>query len=192
MAFAHSSFPTCIGGPFRPKTRSPQVRNETFRPQPPNLRRQSLVAGALQSVACSPRLAPPLIRFLCVGSDFRSPLLSAFASRHHLAVHLRFLQPVASEDLHLQASFHAGHTTTKKQPRLKKRGRLKQLFSEKRFGYCFENVTWSIRMEPFFGLELISSNTKTSSFKEFQFSIRRNFSNGIEIFCHWSVTPLTI
>jgi len=81
MAFADSSFPTCVGGPFRPKTRSPQVRNETFRPQPPNLRRQSLVAGALRSYARSPRLTPPLIRFLCVGSDFRSPLLSAFASR---------------------------------------------------------------------------------------------------------------
>ncbi len=31
----------------------------------------------------------------------------------HLALHLRFLQPVSSEDFHLPASFHAGHTQIK-------------------------------------------------------------------------------
>ena len=72
------------------------------------------------------------------------------------------------------------------------RGLFGNNFSKKRLDYCFENVIWSIKILPVFGLELISSKTKTSSFKEFQFSIRRNFSNGIEIFCHWSVTPLTI
>ena len=68
--------------PFRRKARSPQVRNHAFRPQPPNLRRRPLVAGALQSFACSPRSVTPHIRFLYVGSDFRSALLSAYASRH--------------------------------------------------------------------------------------------------------------
>src|SRR3989339_333514 len=67
--------------PFRRKARPPQVRNHAFRPQPPNLRRRPLVAGVSQSVACSPRSATPLIRFLYVGSDFRSTLLSAYASR---------------------------------------------------------------------------------------------------------------
>src|SRR5688572_10224751 len=58
--------------------------------------------------------------------------------------------------------------------------------------YSLERVMWSTRIVPCFGFELISSKTITNSFKADQSWIRRNFSKGIEIFCHVSVIPLTI
>jgi len=65
----------------------------------------------------------------------------------------------------------------------KRRGFLKTRF-DKRNTYCLESEMSSMRMAPFLGLELMSSNTMTNSLREFQFSILRNFSNGMEIFCH--------
>jgi len=52
-----------------------------FTAQPPDLRRSPLVAGVSRFLARSPRLAPPLVRFLFIGSRFHYPLLSAPTSR---------------------------------------------------------------------------------------------------------------
>jgi hypothetical protein len=55
--------------PFRHQARSPQIRTSASPAQPPDLRRLPSVTGASQSFARSPREAPPLIRFLFVGSQ---------------------------------------------------------------------------------------------------------------------------
>jgi len=67
--------------PFRREARPPQVRVVAFAAPSPDLHRLPLVAGASRSLARSPRKALPDIRFLFVDSRFRSPLLSAPASR---------------------------------------------------------------------------------------------------------------
>ena len=62
--------------PFRRKARSPQVRTSAFAARPPDLRRLALVTRASRLRARLPCSAPPLIRFLFVGPQFRSPLPS--------------------------------------------------------------------------------------------------------------------
>ena len=62
--------------PFRRKARSPQVRTSAFAARPPDLRRLALVTLASRLHARSPCSAPPLIRFLFVGPQLRSPLPS--------------------------------------------------------------------------------------------------------------------
>ncbi len=62
--------------PFRRKARSPQVRTSAFAAQPPDLRCLALVTRASRLHARLPCSAPPLIRFLFVGPQLRSPLPS--------------------------------------------------------------------------------------------------------------------
>src|SRR5664280_2094219 len=62
--------------PFRRKARSPQVRTSAFAARPPDLRRLALVTRASRLHARLPCSALPLIRFLFVGPQFRSPLPS--------------------------------------------------------------------------------------------------------------------
>ena len=100
-----------VASPFQAQARSPQVRPLAFPAPPPDLRPRPLVARASRSVARSPWVRPPRIRFLFVGSRVRSPLPSALPSRTST---LRFAWVPATkspEDLHLLVSAHAGHTT---------------------------------------------------------------------------------
>src|SRR5258705_1429664 len=60
--------------PFSHEARSPQVRTHSFTAQPPDLRRFALITRASRSLARSPCLATPSIRFLFIGSQFRSTL----------------------------------------------------------------------------------------------------------------------
>ena len=60
--------------PFRHKTRSPQVRTHSFTAQPPDLRHFALTTRASRFLARSPCSAAPYIRFLFIGSQFRSTL----------------------------------------------------------------------------------------------------------------------
>ena len=60
--------------PFRHKARSPQVRTHSFTAQPPDLRHFALTTRASRFFARSPCLAAPSIRFLYIGSQFRSTL----------------------------------------------------------------------------------------------------------------------
>ena len=62
--------------PFRHEARSPQVRTHSFPAQPPNLRYFALTTRASRFLARSPCLATPSIRFLSIGSQFRSTLPS--------------------------------------------------------------------------------------------------------------------
>jgi hypothetical protein len=62
--------------PFRHKARSPQVRTHSFTAQPPDLRYKALATRASQFCACSPCSVTPHIRFLFIGSQFRSTLPS--------------------------------------------------------------------------------------------------------------------
>jgi len=62
--------------PFRHEARSPQVRTHSFTAQPPDLRHTALATRASQFHACSPCSVTPLIRFLSIGSQFRSTLPS--------------------------------------------------------------------------------------------------------------------
>ena len=99
--------------PFRNKARSPQVRTHTFIAQPPHLRRLALVTRALQSLACSPCLTAPSMRFLFIGSRLT---LHASSPRSVTLTQLRFaLLTVTSSqrDLHPQMCAHAGRTNKK-------------------------------------------------------------------------------
>ena len=60
--------------PFRRKARSPQVRTHSFTAQPPDLRHFALTTRASRFLARSPCSAAPCIRFLFIGSQFRSTL----------------------------------------------------------------------------------------------------------------------
>ena len=60
--------------PFRHEARSPQVRTHSFPAQPPDLRRLALTTRASRLFARSPCSAAPSIRFLFIGSRFRSTL----------------------------------------------------------------------------------------------------------------------
>ena len=60
--------------PFRHEARSPQVRTHSFTAQPPDLRHFALTTRASRLLAHSPCLAAPCIRFLFIGSQFRSTL----------------------------------------------------------------------------------------------------------------------
>ena len=60
--------------PFRHEARSPQVRTHSFPAQPPDLRRFALTTRASRLFARSPCSAAPSIRFLFIGSQFRSAL----------------------------------------------------------------------------------------------------------------------
>ena len=60
--------------PFRHWTRSPQVRTHSFPAQPPDLRCFALTTRASRLLARSPCSAAPSIRFLSIGSQFRSTL----------------------------------------------------------------------------------------------------------------------
>jgi hypothetical protein len=60
--------------PFRHKTRSSQVRTHSFPAQPPNLRYSALTTRASGFLARPPCSATPSIRFLYIGSQFRSTL----------------------------------------------------------------------------------------------------------------------
>jgi hypothetical protein len=96
--------------PFRHKARSPQVRTHTFTAQPPHLRHLALVTRALRSLARSPCLATPSMRFLFIGSRFT---LHASFPRSVALTQLRFtLLTVTSlqRDLHPQVCAHAGRT----------------------------------------------------------------------------------
>ena len=68
---SRSGLPRC---PFRHEARSPQVRTHSFPAQPPDLRRFALTTRASRFHARSPCLAAPFIRFLSIGSQFRSTL----------------------------------------------------------------------------------------------------------------------
>ena len=97
--------------PFRHKARSPQVRTHTFIAQPPHLRHLALVTRASWSLAHSPYLAAPSMRFLFIGSRFT---LHASSPRSVALTQLRFtLLTVTSSqrrDLHPQVCAHAGRT----------------------------------------------------------------------------------
>jgi hypothetical protein len=60
--------------PFRHEARSPQVRTHSFPAQPPDLRHSALTTRASRLHARSPCSAAPSIRFLFIGSQFRSTL----------------------------------------------------------------------------------------------------------------------
>jgi hypothetical protein len=60
--------------PFRHEVRSPQVRTHSFPAQPPDLRHFALTMRASRSRARSPCSATPHIRFLFIGSQYRSAL----------------------------------------------------------------------------------------------------------------------
>ena len=62
--------------PFGRRARPPRVRTSAFAAPPPDLRRRALVTRASRSLARSPCLAPPHIRFLFVGPQPRSTLPS--------------------------------------------------------------------------------------------------------------------
>ena len=64
-----------------------------FTAQPPDLRHQALTTTASQSRACSPCLAPPQIRFLFIGSRFRSTLPPHTRSPSCSCASLRSLWP---------------------------------------------------------------------------------------------------
>src|SRR5713101_4223651 len=98
--------------PFRHEARSPQVRVVTFPAQPPDLRRLPLVARASRSLARSPWSAPPPIRFLFVGSRFRSPLLSALPLGHSPCGSLGVAATSFPKGLSPPGHAHAGHTRT--------------------------------------------------------------------------------
>src|SRR5713101_3637299 len=97
--------------PFRHEARSPQVRVVTFPAQPPDLRRLPLVARASRSLARSPWSAPPPIRFLFVGSRFRSPLLSALPLGHSPCGSLGVAATSFPKGLSPPGHAHAGHTS---------------------------------------------------------------------------------
>lgn len=69
---SHSGF--FFRRPFRHKARSPRVRTHSFTAQPPDLRHFTLTTRALRFHARSPCSAAPCIRFLYIGSQFRSTL----------------------------------------------------------------------------------------------------------------------
>src|ERR1017187_4779658 len=60
--------------PFKHEARSPQERTHSFTARPPDLRHRNLVTRASRFIARSPCLAPPSIRFLFIGPQFRSTL----------------------------------------------------------------------------------------------------------------------
>src|ERR1035441_2950199 len=60
--------------PFKHEARSPQVRTHSFTARPPDLRHRNLVTRASRFIARSPCSAPPSIRFLFIGPQFRSTL----------------------------------------------------------------------------------------------------------------------
>jgi hypothetical protein len=56
--------------PFGHEAGYPQVRTQSFIAQPPDLHRFALITRASRSLARSPYLAVPSIRFLFIGSQF--------------------------------------------------------------------------------------------------------------------------
>ena len=93
--------------PFRHEARSPQVRTHSFTAQPPDLRHVSLATRALRFMARSPCSATPSIRFLYIGSRFRSTLPSHDRSPVPSCASLRSLWPA-----------HGGTCTHKSAPML--------------------------------------------------------------------------
>ena len=97
--------------PFRREARSPQVRGVAFPAQPPDLPRLPLVARASRLLARSPWSAPPPIRFLFVGSRFRSPLLSALPRGHSPCGSLGVAATSFPRGLSPPGHAHPGHTS---------------------------------------------------------------------------------
>ena len=93
--------------PFRHKTRSPQVRTHSFPAQPPDLRHFALTTRASRFLAHSPCYAAPYIRFLFIGSQFRSALPPHGRSPFRSCASLRSLWPA-----------HGGTCTRKSAPML--------------------------------------------------------------------------
>jgi len=79
--------------------------------------RRIYAAFAWSQGLCNQTPARPLRRRLSFGfcasaRTFAPRFFQRLPHGHRLAVRLRFLRPVSSEDFHLQASFHAGHTSS--------------------------------------------------------------------------------
>ena len=79
--------------PFRHEARYPQVRTHSFTAQPPDLRHFALATRASRLLARSPCSAAPCIRFLSIGSQFRSTLPPHGRSPFRSCASLRSLWP---------------------------------------------------------------------------------------------------
>ncbi len=79
--------------PFGHKARSPQVRTRSFTTQPPDLHDISLTTKASRCQVRSPRQIVPCIRFLSIGSWFRSTLPPHVRSPLRSCASLRSLWP---------------------------------------------------------------------------------------------------
>ncbi len=99
--------------PFRHKTRSPQVRTQSFPAQPPDLRR--LILDHKSFAVCCPLALidgasyPILVHRLAVSIHASSPQSVALPQLRFTSFAVVSLR----EDFHLQDRAHAGRTTTK-------------------------------------------------------------------------------
>lgn len=94
--------------PFRHKARSRQVRTHSFPAQPPDLRHFALTTRASRFRARSPCLAAPRIRFLSIGSQFRSTLPPHARSPSRSCASLAVVS--SRRDFHPQECAHAERT----------------------------------------------------------------------------------
>ncbi|MDB5745555.1 MAG: hypothetical protein JWP72_403, partial [Massilia sp.] len=124
--------------PFRHEARSPQVRTHSFPAQPPDLRRFALTTRASRFHARSPCLAAPSIRFLFIGSQFRSALPLHGRSPFRSCASLRSLW-----------SARGGTCTRKSAPML---GAHEKGPLAKRPRYCIFPLTRAYRRKPSFTL----------------------------------------
>ena len=80
----------------------PGVSSTTFSAQLPNLQPHPLMTVDFAIIGLLVRIRLPCIRFLCVGSQIRSTLLSDLVSRLRPCASLHFIVIRLCKDLHLQ------------------------------------------------------------------------------------------